>query len=112
MMPGSNSEQDRLADLDISALELGSSVQKLPLSSLKLGGAVPVRFRRETIEAVKQVADGEGVSVSAWIRRQVEDSLSRHETARFRSNVFPIRPEVALGWIFDRERRERVGVPL
>lgn len=111
-MPGSRAEEDRLANLDATALEPGTHIQKLPTGISKLGGAVPVRFRPETIEAVKRVADAEQVSVSAWIRREVEESLHRHETAMFRSNVYPIRPEVAWAGIRDRQRRHRAGVAI
>jgi predicted DNA-binding protein len=33
---------------------------------------VPVRFPAETIEEVKRLADADGMTVSAWIRRAVE----------------------------------------
>jgi len=33
---------------------------------------VPVRFPAATIEAVRQLADADGMTVSAWIRRAVE----------------------------------------
>ncbi len=36
---------------------------------------VPVRFPAETIEHVKRLADADGMTVSAWIRRAVERAL-------------------------------------
>jgi hypothetical protein len=39
---------------------------------------VPVRFPSETIQRVKSVADAEGVTASAWIRRAVDEKLRRH----------------------------------
>ena len=36
---------------------------------------VPVRFPAETIEQVKRLADSDGMTVSAWIRRAVERAL-------------------------------------
>jgi hypothetical protein len=36
---------------------------------------VPVRFPAETIEQVKRIADDDGMTVSAWIRRTVERAL-------------------------------------
>jgi predicted DNA-binding protein len=36
---------------------------------------VPVRFPAETIEQVKRLADSDGMTVSAWIRRAVERAV-------------------------------------
>jgi predicted DNA-binding protein len=36
---------------------------------------VPVRFPAETIEQVKRLADADGMTVSAWIRRAVERAV-------------------------------------
>ena len=36
---------------------------------------VPVRFPAETIDQVKGLADADGMTVSAWIRRAVERAL-------------------------------------
>jgi hypothetical protein len=36
---------------------------------------VPVRFPAETIEQVTRIADDEGMTVSAWIRRAVERAV-------------------------------------
>ena len=42
----------------------------------RLTSHVPVRFDRDVIEAVKIVADRDGMTVSSWIRRAVRDALS------------------------------------
>ncbi len=39
---------------------------------------VPVRFPAETIEQVKRLADADGMTVSAWIRRAVERAVRQH----------------------------------
>lgn len=41
---------------------------------------VPVRFPAETIEQVRRLAEADGMTVSAWIRRAVERTL-RYEGA-------------------------------
>lgn len=41
--------------------------------------AVPVRFTRETIAAVKQFAAQDGLSVSAWVRRLVQAEMDARE---------------------------------
>lgn len=94
MTPGTDHGRDDLANLDVNspALQPGSRVKKLLPSTSKLGGAVPVRFRPDTIEAVKRVADRDGVSVSAWIRCEVEEAVRRDESAVSRSNVYTLRP--------------------
>ncbi len=38
---------------------------------------VPVRFAASTISKVRELAEGDGMSVSAWIRRTVERELAR-----------------------------------
>lgn len=45
-----------------------------------LTGHVPVRFDDKTIAAVKERAEAEGMTVSAWIRRLVARELSPVET--------------------------------
>lgn len=45
-----------------------------------LTGHVPVRFDDKTIAAVKERAEEEGMTVSAWIRRLVTRELSPTET--------------------------------
>jgi hypothetical protein len=41
---------------------------------------VPVRFSAETIDEVRRVAEAEGMSVSAWIRRTVERTLRQRDS--------------------------------
>jgi hypothetical protein len=50
-----------------------------------LTGHVPVRFDDKTIAAVKKRAEGEGMTVSAWIRRLVARELSPIEATPDRS---------------------------
>jgi predicted DNA-binding protein len=38
---------------------------------------VPVRFPAETIEQVRRLAEADGMTVSAWIRRAVERTLGQ-----------------------------------
>jgi hypothetical protein len=38
---------------------------------------VPVRFPAETIDRVLALADAEGITVSSWIRRAVEEDMRR-----------------------------------
>lgn len=42
-----------------------------------LGGSIPVRFSPAMVEAIKRLADAEGLTVSAWVRRSVDGELSR-----------------------------------
>lgn len=42
-----------------------------------LTGHVPVRFAPEVVRAVQALAASEGMTVSAWIRREVEREVSR-----------------------------------
>lgn len=42
---------------------------------------VPVRFPAATIETVRQLADADGMTVSAWIRRAVEAAARGRTTA-------------------------------
>jgi predicted DNA-binding protein len=42
---------------------------------------VPVRFPAETIEQVKRLADADGMTVSAWIRRAVERAVRQRGLA-------------------------------
>lgn len=42
---------------------------------------VPVRFPAETIERVRTLAEADGMTVSAWIRRAVERTLSERGAA-------------------------------
>ena len=38
---------------------------------------VPVRFQASTIASVRELADADGMSVSAWIRHTVEQEIAR-----------------------------------
>ncbi len=42
-----------------------------------LGGSIPARLPPATVEAIKRLADAEGLTVSAWVRRSVDQELSR-----------------------------------
>jgi hypothetical protein len=42
---------------------------------------VPVRFPAETIDEVRRLADADGMTVSAWIRRAVERTLRQQRVA-------------------------------
>jgi hypothetical protein len=42
---------------------------------------VPVRFPAETIEQVRRLAEADGMTVSAWIRRAVERTLRQRGAA-------------------------------
>lgn len=42
---------------------------------------VPVRFPAATIEAVRQLAEADGMTVSAWIRRAVEAAMRGRTSA-------------------------------
>ncbi len=46
-----------------------------PPRPTRMKDAVPVRFRDATIEAVKEFADADGVTVSEWIRRLVNQEI-------------------------------------
>ncbi len=50
-----------------------------------LTGHVPVRFDDKTIAAVKERAEADGMTVSAWIRRLVASELSPTETTSTRA---------------------------
>lgn len=99
-MPGSDQEDlDRLYDLDPADIEPGSRVQKLPSrGGGKLSGAVPVRFPADTIEAIKRLADEQSVTVSAWIRYEIDQALTRAEATTPQANVVQIEAH------FDRRR--------
>ena len=48
----------------------------------KLGNAVPVRFSSEMIERIKAVAAREELTVSGWIRREIQRALAEDEVRR------------------------------
>lgn len=66
-------------ELNDDDLEPGSRVRTLPMRKGRLGGAVPVRFPAETIDRIKVQAEREGMTVSSWIRRQVDEALADRE---------------------------------
>ena len=46
-----------------------------PPRPTRMKDAVPIRFHDATIEAVKEFADSDGVTVSEWIRRLVNREI-------------------------------------
>lgn len=96
-MPGADHDDGCGAtpyDLDPATLEPGTRVHKLPSRGSKLSGAVPIRFSAKTIEVIKRIADEQHVTVSAWIRREIEGSLQRHRTVTLHENLVQFRPQV------------------
>lgn len=53
----------------------------------KLTEMVPVRFAPETLEVVRDCADADDRSVSAWIRRAVDHELERQGRANVSNNL-------------------------
>ena len=47
-----------------------------------LAGSIPVRFPPDVIARVQAAADSEGVTVSAWVRNAVTDTLARSTSDR------------------------------
>lgn len=47
----------------------------------RLSATVPVRFPEAMIEAIKRLADRDGVTVSSWIRRLVAREVMRRQPA-------------------------------
>jgi len=43
---------------------------------------VPVRFPTETVDAVRELAEADGLSVSAWIRRTVDRAVAERGAPR------------------------------
>lgn len=66
-------------EFDEDDLRPGDRVRTLPKRKGRLGGAVPVRFPPETIDRIKVQAEREGLTVSSWIRRQVDVALVERE---------------------------------
>jgi len=54
---------------------IGEGPAVRPPRPTRMKDAIPVRFHDATIEAVKQFADADGVTVSEWIRRLVDREL-------------------------------------
>jgi hypothetical protein len=48
----------------------------------RLSRHTPVRFRPETVAKVRQLADEDGLSVSAWIRAVVDREVDRRAVAK------------------------------
>lgn len=61
---------------DFYAEEKNQEVGGRVISRRTLSSSIPVRFPPETVEAVKSLADSEGVSVSEWIRTAVRTAVS------------------------------------
>lgn len=43
----------------------------------RLESHVPIRFRKETIDRVRSLAESDGLTVSSWIRTSVEKEVER-----------------------------------
>ena len=53
-----------------------------------LGGSIPIRFPPSSVEAIKRLADADGVTVSGWVRKVVDAELRRRQgTATQRADV-------------------------
>jgi len=75
-------DAERYEDSGSAMLDPGEVVGKLPRTSQRLGGAVPVRFSPDSIERIKQIADEDGMTVSTWIREQVNNALESRTQRR------------------------------
>jgi len=51
----------------------------------RLSSHTPVRFDPETITAIRQFSDEDGVTVSAWVRRLVNREIQRRISLRLRT---------------------------
>jgi len=51
----------------------------------RLSSHTPVRFDPETITAIRQLSDEDGVTVSAWVRRVVNREIQRRISLRLRT---------------------------
>jgi hypothetical protein len=77
----------------------------------KLTGHVSIRFPADMIAAAKQLAAAEGMTVSAWIRREVEREAARREEPQPAPGLTPVeavRLAVAEDWqpLLDKARDE------
>jgi hypothetical protein len=63
----------------------------------RLSGTVPVRFPQAVIDAVKRLADRDGVTVSSWIRRLVINEVMRRQPVAVTSISLPLRFETLEG---------------
>jgi hypothetical protein len=59
----------------------------------RLSATVPVRFPQAVIDAVKRLADRDGVTVSSWIRRVVIHEVMRRQPAAVTTPSQPARFE-------------------
>lgn len=57
----------------------------LPGHPACLSDHVPIRFDRDTIAAIKQFSDEDGMTVSAWVRRLVRREVQRRASLRART---------------------------
>ena len=55
--------------------QMGEGPIVRPPRPTRMKDAVPIRFHDATIEAVKELADADGVTVSEWIRRLVNREI-------------------------------------
>jgi hypothetical protein len=62
-------------------------------SGRRLSATVPVRFPQSVIDAVKRLADRDGVTVSSWIRRVVVREVMRRQPAAVTAPSQPARFE-------------------
>ncbi len=63
-------------DANADALESADPGQR-PSRPLRLTNAIPIRFSEESVAAIKEVAEREGMTVSRWVRNEVEAALRR-----------------------------------
>lgn len=70
----SDEESQRFYE-DPANLETGGPPQRLP--GRILTRYVPVRFSPELLDGVRRLADEEGLTVSAWVRRAVKREVER-----------------------------------
>ena len=59
------------------ALQAGRRVTPPPTVRPSMSGHVPVRFPQSTISEIKRIAAEDGVTVSNWIRRLVDEEVAR-----------------------------------
>lgn len=63
----------------------------------RLSATVPVRFPQAVIDAVKRLADGDGVTVSSWIRRLVINEVVRRQPTVVTEAIQPREFEALFG---------------
>ena len=52
-----------------------------------MSGHVPVRFQQSTIERIKAISAEEGVTVSTWIRRVIDEAVRARLTPQTKTRV-------------------------